>query len=436
MSDAEPSWTVAFKTLGCKVNQVESEAIAAALLGRGVAIVDESEARVIVVNTCTVTGEADAKARKAVRHALGRAGRPVVVVTGCLAALDAQSVAALSERVVVERDKDRIAQRVGALLGLDPVSAASPQQGRARFRTRAMLKIGDGCDAFCTYCIVPYARGAPRGVAAEQVVAEAHRLVAAGASEIVLTGINIGRYRDPSEGVDLSALIAAVAATGIPRLRLSSIEPRDLTERFISTVAATPAFCPHLHVPLQSGSDAVLASMGRDYTTAHYAGLVDEARDAISGLALTTDVIAGFPGETTYQAAQALAFCESLAFRNMHVFRYSARANTPAALRSDQVEAPEKSARALALRELSLRLWRQDVESHLGEARELLVEELVEDGTGQRVVAGRTRDYLRVRVTLAAAESDTLSIGDIVDVRLAGFESGRVAEVVSASLVR
>ncbi len=427
--------TVAIKTLGCKVNRVESEAIAAELLGHGAVVTDESAARVIVINTCTVTGEADAKARKAIRHALGSAATPVVVVTGCLAALEESAIAALGERVVVESDKGRVASRVGALLGLDlSLTTSVPRAGQG-FRTRAMLKIEDGCDAFCSYCIVPYARGVPRGVASAEVVSEASRLVAEGVREIVLTGVNVGRYRDARDAHDardLPALFAAVAATGIKRLRLSSIEPRDLTERFLSVVAQTPSFCPHLHVPLQSGSDAVLASMGRRYTTREYAALIDSARDAIPGLAVTTDVIAGFPGETAGQAGDTLAFCRSMGFRKMHVFRYSARANTPAAQRADQVSAADKNTRATELRELAAELWKVDVASHLGEVRELLVERGEEDASGSRVVVGTTRDYLRVRAALAAGCMRP-EAGDLVDVALTGFAQERVLGVVSAT---
>ena len=185
---------VAFRTLGCKVNRVESETMAAELLGRGARIVDEAEAGVVVVSTCTVTGEADAKARKAVRHALASPGEPVVVITGCAAALNPAALASLGDRVVVEPDKSRVAGRVAELLGLSAVALSAGARTGEGFRTRALLKVQDGCDAFCAYCIVPYARGVPRAVPLGELADEAKALVAAGAREIVLTGINIGRY--------------------------------------------------------------------------------------------------------------------------------------------------------------------------------------------------------------------------------------------------
>ena len=434
MSDAARPFGVAFKTLGCKVNQVESEAMAADLLGRGAVLADEADASVIVVNTCTVTGEADAKARKAVRHALALPSRPIVVVTGCFAALEARAVAALGERVLVEADKDLVTGRVGALLGLQGGVAPVRAYGGSGFRTRAMLKIEDGCDAFCSYCIVPYARGVPRGTPLDAVVAEAEHLVRSGVREIVLTGINIGRYRDEVAGADLATLVRAVAATGVKRLRLSSVEPRDLTERFLAEVSETPAFCPHLHVPLQSGSDDVLAAMGRRYTSREYAALVATAREAIPGLAVTTDVIAGFPGETPAQAAETLALCEEMGFRRMHVFRYSPRDNTPAALRADQVSAAEKSARASELRALSAAHWVRDADSLIGTQREVLVERAGTVGDGTRWCEGTTPDYLRVRFAQPGrdAEAAPYAPGDLVGVRLCEVKNERVLGVVTA----
>ena len=384
---------VAFRTLGCKVNRVESDSIAAELLGRGARIVEEDEAEVVVINTCTVTAEADAKARKAIRQALKAEREPVVVVTGCLAALDTPALRALGGRVVVESDKERVAARVADLLGLDALAesrASTAARAGAGFRTRAALKIEDGCDNFCTYCIVPRARGVPRGVPLAEVLAEAEVLVAAGVREIVLTGINIGRYRDSATGADLAGLIVAVARTGIQRLRLSSIEPPDLTERLISALAETPAVCEHLHVPLQSGSDAVLSAMGRAYSTGEYRRRLAVARAAIPGLAVTTDVIAGFPGETDEAHAETLAFVEEMGFAKLHVFRYSVRPGTPAAAMV-QVAPEVRSERAAEIRALGDGMRRRFAASRMGCDAEVLVERVV-DG----LVSGTTRDYLKV----------------------------------------
>ncbi len=407
---------VAVRTLGCKVNRVESEDIAADLLGRGARLAPEDEAAVVIVNTCTVTGEADAKARKAVRQALRASRGPVVVVTGCLAAVDRAALEALDERVVVEPAKELVASRVAELLGLADEPHAHAVRAGEGFRTRAMLKVEDGCDNFCSYCIVPHARGVPRGVPLADVVAEAEALVAAGTGEIVLTGINLGRYRDeavpdtdaPAGVADLATLVRAVAATGIARLRLSSIEPPDLTSRLLGTLAETPAVCPHLHVPLQSGSDAVLRAMNRSYTAEQFAGWIADARTALPGLAVTTDVLAGFPGETDQHAAETLAFVERIGFSKLHVFRYSERPGTPAATMSGAVPPEVRAERAAKLRELGERMRAAYVAARQGGEAAVLVER-VEDG----VATGTTEDYLRVELPAAGRAT-----GDVVGVVL------------------
>ncbi len=406
--------TVAMRTLGCKVNRVEAEKIAARLLGTGVRVVDEDEAAVVVVTTCTVTGEADHKARKAVRHALSLPQNPVVVVTGCLASIDPDGLAALGERVIVEPDKDLVPARVAAVLGTEIRPAGVvPRIGEA-FRTRAVVKVEDGCDAFCAYCIIPYARGVPRSVPAADVDAEVRSLVDAGVAEAVLTGINIGRYSDA--GLDLPGLLELLAATGLSRMRISSIEPGDVDERFLQVAASIPAFCAHLHIPLQAGCDATLAAMGRTYDTAGFAAVVRRAREALPGLAITTDVMTGFPGETDEHFEQTLAFVETCGFSRLHVFRYSPRAGTPAAGMSHQVPSAVKADRARRLRELDGRLRARFAEASLGREVEVLIERVNDDGSAE----GTTREYLHVVITGA-----DLAEGDVVMVCITGAEQGR-----------
>jgi threonylcarbamoyladenosine tRNA methylthiotransferase MtaB len=427
---AAASLAVALRTLGCKVNRAESEAIATELLGAGARIVSDDEAAVIVVNTCTVTGEADAKARKAVRQALAAAREPVVVVTGCLAALDREALTALGRRVVVEADKERVASVVCRLLG--EVGAPASESGApavnpaqpapfapGAFRTRVALKIEDGCDAMCAYCIVPHARGVPRSTPLATVSAQAQALADAGTQEIVLTGVNVGRYADG--GADLADVVEAVAATGISRVRLSSIEPLDLTARLLETLSAIPAFCVHLHIPLQAGCDAVLSAMGRTYAAEQFAERVQAAREVLPGLVVTTDVMAGFPGETAEQAAETLAFCERAGFAKLHVFRYSRRPGTPAAQRPDQVADTQKAARASALRELSARLTRRHAASRIGAAAEVLVERVDRGADAAAFAEGTTRDYLRVRFPGREA-----CVGELVGVRLLAVDADRV----------
>lgn len=414
---AEPR--VAFVTLGCKVNRTESEAAAEDLIGRGARIADPGEpASVVVVNTCTVTGEADAKARKAVRQALAAPAAPVVVVTGCLAAVDADALRALGERVVVEADRGAVAPRVAHLLELGEGAPATPApRSGAAFRTRVMVKVQDGCDARCTYCIVPDARGLPASVPRADVVARVAALAAGGTAEVVLTGVNIGRYSDG--GLDLAGLVREVAATGIARIRVSSIEPLDLTPRLLDALAGTPAVLPHLHVPLQSGCDRTLAAMGRRYSLKEFADALARARQALPGSAVTTDVIVGFPGETAQDHAESVAFVEECAFAGLHVFRFSRRAGTPAAAMPAQVPPPESAERAAAMRALGARLACAHARARVGGIADVLVES-IQDGRA----AGTSEDHLRVDVRGSAA------VGEVVRVRITGADGARVEGVL------
>jgi len=316
---------------------------------------------------------------------------------------------------VVESDKTKVAARVADHLALTNTLMPTVRVGSSVFRTRVSIKIEDGCDNFCTYCIVPYARGVPRGESLATVLAEATDLVAAGVTELVLTGINLGRYRDPVTGADLSDLIRAVAATGVTRLRLSSIEPPDLTPRLLAALAETPAACHHLHVPLQSGSDAVLSAMGRAYTTAEYRELVRNAREALEGLTLTTDVIAGFPTESADHHAETVAFVEEIGFSKLHVFRYSVRPGTPAAA-LPQLDPAVRADRAADLRALGERRRSAFLAAHIGTPVEVLVETVDGDSA-----TGTTRDY--VRVSLAGTG---LARGDVTCAEVIGVHDGRL----------
>jgi threonylcarbamoyladenosine tRNA methylthiotransferase MtaB len=434
---------VAVRTLGCKVNRTESEALAEELLGSGVELVDDEDAAdVVVVNTCTVTGEADAKARKAIRQALRAALEPIVVVTGCLAALDPSGLQGLSTRVVAEADKRRVAARVIAAAAgrggpprvlqaggaaerrgvpgrsLSERRTPSARGSAAGFRTRATVKVQDGCDHRCTYCIVPDARGNPVSVPAADVVARVAALRAAGTREVVLTGINIGRYADAPEVPDFAALVQAVAGTGVERIRISSIEPLDLTDDLVAALADTPAAMPHLHVPLQSGCDRTLDAMRRGYTAAHYANALRRARVALPGLAVTTDVIVGFPGETEADFAESLAFVEGCGFVKLHVFRYSARPGTQAVGMPGRLDPRESAARAKAMRALGERLATGHAHARVGGRASVLVERV--DGF---VAAGTSEDYLHITVRLPDP-GERPHVGDVLSVIVTAAERG------------
>jgi threonylcarbamoyladenosine tRNA methylthiotransferase MtaB len=309
-----------------------------------------------------------------------------------------------------------VARRVGA--GPPPAtgSASRPiRAGKEVFRTRAMVKVQDGCDACCAYCIVPHARGGPRSRPFDDVLAEARGLAGADVAEIVVTGVNVGRYTD--DGRDLADLLAALGRTG-PRIRLSSVEPMDLTARLLGTMAGLLGegrFCPHLHVPLQTGSDRLLAAMGRGYDAGGYADAIAAARAALGKVAVTTDVIAGMPGESEADAQATEDLVTSLELQRLHVFRYSARKGTPAACMADQVPPPVRTERAARLRTLSVALLDRYVGSRLG-GRADLVMETRDTGTSE--------DHLRVRVRAASGPScgRKARAGEIVSVVLDGVD--------------
>ncbi|HAM15954.1 MAG TPA: 2-methylthioadenine synthetase [Eggerthellaceae bacterium] len=361
--------------LGCKVNRVEADSIGASLLACGLAAAEQETADLIIVNTCTVTGEAAKKARKAVRHAI--AANPVasIVVTGCAAALEAETFCAMDPRVSVRGKAEIEAELSGA-------AGTAPLRMGAGFRTRVGLKVQDGCDHACTYCIVHVARGPARSVPASEVLRDARAYFQAGAKELVLAGIDIGAYRDASVRLpDLARMLLAesVAANAddgpCARVRISSIEPLNVSDDLVSLLAQSDgSLCRHLHLPLQSGSSKVLAEMDRPYTAEWFAALAARLHGEVPGIALTTDVIVGFPGETERDFQQTCELVRQARFSRLHVFPYSQRAGTPAAERADQVPAPVKRERAERLRAIGRELADEDRRRRAGTREWALVE--------------------------------------------------------------
>ncbi|WP_217952026.1 MiaB/RimO family radical SAM methylthiotransferase [Adlercreutzia caecimuris] len=367
--------------LGCKVNRVEADGFERLLAGRGGAPSSQAEADLIVVNTCTVTGEAEKKTRKAVRHALAANEEASVIVTGCATEIDAAAYEALGSRVtVVPKAGMALYLEEGAFPTRPPAGAASvlPVGGR----TRIGIKVQDGCDNACTYCIVHVARGRATSRNGDEVVAEAVALARAGVREIVLTGINLGSY--DADGLDLAdlcrRLLDETADLHGPdeepcRFRIGSVEPMDVSMDFIGLLAeADGRLCRHLHLPLQSGSSKVLREMGRPYDAEEYRQLVDYLRAMVPEIALTTDIIVGFPGETDEDFADTCDLARYAAFSKIHVFSYSRREGTPAAERPDQVAPDVKAARAAVLRALSDKLAAADRAARAGTAELALVE--------------------------------------------------------------
>lgn len=418
---------VCVTNLGCRVNRVESDWMERAFLDEGCALVPEDEADVVAVNTCAVTGEAQAKTRHAVRHALSLPNVRLVAVTGCVANLFPDELAALGERVCVlpaklalAHDVARICRERGiapaagaaawpvrteaaevagepAAFGSDDAGAPAPS-GLARLRRG--VKVQDGCDNRCTYCIVWRARGASASVPLDDVRAQVRRVLAEGAREVALTGVNLGRYE--AAGAGFPELLRAVCELARPagaQLRASSMEPPEATPEVARAFAElADVACPHLHLPVQSGCSETLARMGRTYDAEGFMRIVDGIRAHLPHAALSTDVIVGFPGETDAEFEQSLALCRRVGFAKMHVFRFSARPDTPAASMGGQVEPRVMQERSERLRELAGQMRAADARSRVGTEERVLVERVDASGVGH----GSTESYQRVLVEAAA----------------------------------
>lgn len=384
-------------TLGCKVNFADSQAIIAALRWRG-------DTPVALVGTCCVTAEGEKQSRKEVRRAARRVGPAgSVYVTGCAARLHPTEFAALGENVVVLTGEPRdVADQIQQQLGEVPAAAAPA--AAAAGRTRFFLKVQDGCGNGCAYCVIPQVRGKPRSIPAAQIMALAGEMVAAGYPELIVSGINAGAWRD--EGMELAALLERLASIdGLKRLRLSSIEATGLTPALLEVMARQPNIGRHLHLPLQSGDDRVLAAMRRRYDAAAFSDAVARAREAMPDVNLTTDVIAGFPGENEIAFNKTMWLIEELGFSRVHVFAFSPRPGTAGAL-EDSVPIAVKQRRSRFFRFLSDRLQLAHQQRKLGQLSEVLLE----SPQGQGVHGGYSSDYTRFVVDGGAA-------GDLVTVR-------------------
>ncbi|WP_027365407.1 tRNA (N(6)-L-threonylcarbamoyladenosine(37)-C(2))-methylthiotransferase MtaB [Desulfotruncus alcoholivorax] len=401
---------VAVTTLGCKVNQYESAALEELFRRRGYQIVDFGEvADVYVINTCTVTHLGDRKSRQMIRRANKTNPDAVVVATGCYAQTAPDEVLEVEgvDLVVGAGNRAGIVDLVESAVKGDKVKAVGDILKCHDFeelpgedcqgRVRAYLKIQEGCENFCSYCIVPYARGPLRSRQPENVLAAANNLVQRGFKEIVLTGIHTGAYgRDRQDKYSLVRLMEKLASvSGIARIRLSSIEPNDITTELLELIASGPPFCRHLHIPLQSGDDTVLAKMRRRYNTVFYKKMVEEARNMVAGLGVTTDVMVGFPGEEEENFNNTYSLIKELNFSGLHVFKYSPRRGTPAAGFPHQVDPAVKEKRSRALIALGESLARSFAAGHLGQTVEVLAEQALR-GEKESLWEGLTDNYIRV----------------------------------------
>ncbi len=432
---------IAITTLGCKINQYDSAVIQARLGSEQHSFVPFDErADFYIINTCTVTDRADWEARQLVRRARRLSPGARVLVTGCYAQVSPQEVARVPgvDFVVGLNRLDDLLRFVNQPARPDegkisvgdmrrergnPVLGATGLPGH----TRAFLKIQEGCNYSCTYCIIPTARGLSRSVPPEEVLSQVRSLAAEGFVEIVLTGIHLGGYgHDLKPKIDLTSLLEKIIESRlIPRLRLSSLDPREVPDRLLNFLAQSDVLCPHLHVCVQAGEDRILKQMRRNYDTAYYQELMARAREALPDAALGSDIIVGFPGETEDDFQRSMEFFDSLPLTYFHVFPYSVRTGTAAATLPGQVPREIKKERARRVRELGTKKKREFYSGFIGRRVSVLVEQAVDGASG--AYKGYSRNYLPVLV-----HAEKSQINCEVEVSIEGLESGwlrgRVAE--------
>jgi threonylcarbamoyladenosine tRNA methylthiotransferase MtaB len=401
--------------LGCKVSQADAALIRDALRDAGHVETAPEAAEVHVVNTCALTVEAERKSR---REANRGARRGRVFVSGCAVNLNAAQFDGPSV-TTLRGSADRAAQEIVEILGGGRPGACADDAPRAPGRTRAFLKVQNGCDSGCAFCIIPTTRGAAESRPIERVLADARRRLGEGHPELVLTGINIGTYRDPATDAGLADLVRAVGAIeGLVRLRISSIEPGTVDDRLLAAVSETPLVAPHLHIPLQSGDAGILRAMGRSYDPAEYVEACLRARGALPGVNLTTDAIVGFPGEDEAAFRRTARVVQDLAMGKVHVFPYSPRPGTPAAAMPGRADPQELRERSRRLRDLSDRLGFARRRARVGSRDEVLIEKRHEDGT----LSGLGADYSRFVLPAGAGDP-----GEMVPVVVAGVAGEHLA---------
>ena len=417
--------TAAIATLGCKTNQFESAALHESLAAAGYEIVPfDAGADLVVVNTCTVTAATDAQSRNLIRRAHRLNAGCRVVVTGCYAQVDPTALQALPGVTLVLGNEEKrdllrhLAAGEGLVVSASRAATAVRPPALAGFagRSRAFVQIQNGCDAFCSYCIIPYARGPSRSVPTADILAQIARLTPDYA-EIVLTGIHIGGYgADLQPATTLLDLVRTIAAeTDVRRLRLGSLEPTEIPPALIETVAGSPMICPHFHIPLQAGDDAVLQRMNRHYDSAFFRELVGQIHVRLPEAAIGLDVIAGFPGETAAEFANTCRLLEELPISHLHVFPFSRRPGTPAATMPGQVPAAEIKARAALLRAIGAAKEEAFARRFVGRT----VAVVVEGGQGKGLRRGLSGNYLTVRFSGGEGRE-----GDLLPVRVTGWSAG------------
>lgn len=428
---------VAFYTLGCKVNQYETEAMLEMFEKKGYEGVDSEEyADVYVINTCTVTHMSDRKSRQYIRRVKNKNPNAIIAVVGCYSQVSPEEILEIDDVNLVMGTNDRrtIVEKVESIDCNTKLSAVDDIMKVKEFeeieisqtngKTRAFIKVQDGCDRFCTYCIIPYARGRIRSRDLNSIIDEVSNLANMGYKEVVLTGIHVASYgKDLKDGSSLLTIIKAVAQIdGIERIRLSSVEPVLFTEEFVDEIKKIDKLVPHYHLSLQSGCDATLKRMNRRYTAEEYKEIVDILRKNIENVAITTDVIVGFPGETNEEFSETLEFLKEIKLMHTHVFKYSPRKGTPAASMKNQVDPQMKNLRSSTLLALSTKNFKEFAKDYIGKTMRVLFEEKNNEGYYE----GLTDNYMRIKVksdtdirdkfvdTVIKEAKDDFCIGEVV----------------------
>ncbi len=407
-------------TLGCKVNQYETQAIETMLRARGFEPAEE-DADVILVNTCAVTAESGRKSRQAIRRLQGKHPRALTAVCGCFSQLEPEAVRELGADIVFgSGEKEKLVEAIVSAMPAteidDPFKRLTFEPlpaGAVTGRTRAMMKIQDGCDNFCAYCVIPYTRGRVRSLPLELCEKQAAELAAQGFSEIVVTGIEIASYGKDLPGKPGLADAVEIIAKAAPnaRIRLGSLEPTVVTEEFCRRLAALGNVCPHFHLSLQSGCDDTLRRMRRKYDTTAFAACCDRLREHFPGCGLTADLICGFPGETEEQFTETLAFLEEIGFLFVHAFPYSIRPGTKAADMPDQLTRAEKEERVRRANEVIRRMRREYLSRQVGKTLPVLFEKPREGHSGSYCQVVTENAYTRntvQNIQIIAAEEDRL----------------------------
>jgi threonylcarbamoyladenosine tRNA methylthiotransferase MtaB len=418
---------VAFYTLGCKLNQAETESLADRFSQAGFQLVSPGDgADIYIANTCTVTHIADRKSRHWLRLARRRNPRALIIATGCYAQRSRQELAQLADFVVDNKEKEHLLALVTSLslptssfaLERNPLRHCERSEAisspAATIRTRSLIKIQDGCHSPCTYCIVPRVRPREYSLPASQIIDEVKQKVALGYKEVVLTGTKVGSYKD--DGAGLRDLVQRIlTSTGIERLRLSSLQPSEISSEFLA-LWQDERLCRHFHLALQSGSETVLQRMRRNYSLNQYQRTVNLIKEKIPDAAITTDIMVAFPGESNEESEQSYSFCQQAAFANIHVFPFSPRPETAAAGMPEQIKDKVKAERNQRMLELSRNSRRRFCEQFLGQTMPVLWEKETSPGSG--IYSGLTGNYIRV-----FAHSEKSLSNEIIPVKLVKFHN-------------